>query len=137
VNGVIEINVVRNLVDLDPFHRIARLVAGAHRREQRAVGLDLVVAVHARLRGRHGGRRALVHADMAVTAIDAELAVMQRMAERHRLDGRVANARVFRRGVIGGGRGDDANQHQDENDDLERQFVGRLREDMRHKPWGR
>jgi len=71
VDGVVEINVVRKFVHSLPVDRITRRVAGADRREQRAVRLDVRVAVHAGLRRRQIGPAGLLDIAMAVAAIDA------------------------------------------------------------------
>ena len=57
VDRVVEIDVIGHLVDLHPRHGLARLVAVPHHGASSGlVVLDLVVAVHAGLRGRAGWR---------------------------------------------------------------------------------
>ena len=62
----------------------------------------------------------LFNVAVAVAAVDAELAVVQRVAEGHRLDRRIADPGVFRRGVIRGGGRDDATEQKQKNNDLQR-----------------
>ena len=52
VHGVIEKGVIRHLVNIHPLDRLARIPALTHRRQLRAVLLDVLVAVHARRRRR-------------------------------------------------------------------------------------
>jgi len=61
---------------------------------------------------------------------------VQLVAVRHRLDRRITDARVLRRRVVGGRRRQHAHEDKEENDDLERQLVSRLRKDLRHNRIG-
>ena len=62
----------------------------------------------------------LFNVAVAVAAVDAELAVVQRVAEGHRLDRRIADPGVFRRGIIRSGGRDDATEQKQKNNDLQR-----------------
>ncbi len=134
VHGVVEINVVGGLMDAHPRHGVAGGVALAHRGEQGAVGLDLVVTVHARLGGRHVGVAGLLDVAVTVAAIQTQLAGVQRVAERDGLIGGVAHAGVFRRGVVVDAGGNDADGETQKEKDLQRQLVGRLGEQVGHRP---
>ena len=52
VNAVIEISVIRQVVNADPLDRLAGLETRAHWFEIWAIGPDLFVTVHARRSGR-------------------------------------------------------------------------------------
>lgn len=52
VGSVVEVGVIRRLVNPNPRHRITAGIAFTNRSQQRTVGLDLVVAIHAGLRSR-------------------------------------------------------------------------------------
>ena len=95
VGAVVEVGVVRKVVDLHPLDGFARLVALADGRELGARRPDLAVTVHARLRRRDGRVRAVLDGVVAVAAIDAELTGVQRVAVRDRLFGHVADIRRF------------------------------------------
>lgn len=136
VNGVVEVNVIGGLVNFDPRNRIPRSIALAHGGEQGAVGLDLVMAVHAGLSGRHIGVTRLLDVAMAVTTIHAELTGVERVAERNGLHRGVADARILRRRVVSDAGRHDAGGESDEDQDLKRQFVNRLREKLGHDERG-
>lgn len=50
MNAVIEIGIVRKIVNPDPFHWFAVAKAGSHRLKVRTVGPDLFVTAHADFR---------------------------------------------------------------------------------------
>src|SRR6187431_2628602 len=100
VGAMVEVDVVGEVVDLHPLDRVTRLVALADGRELGARRPDLAVTVHARLRRRNGGVRAVLDGAVAIPAIDAELAGVQRVAVRDRLFGHVADIRRFRRSAV-------------------------------------
>ena len=85
VNAVIEIRVVRQVVNSDPLDRLAVFETRAHPFEVWTLGPDLLVTVHAR-RGRwqSGGRRSF-HRRMTVTAVDAVVADVMFVTELNRL----------------------------------------------------
>src|SRR6188768_1451542 len=100
VGAVVEISVVGKVVDLHPFDRLTRLVALADGRELGTGGPDLAMTVHARLGRGNGGVRAVFDGVVAIPAIDAQLAGVQRVAVRDRLFGHVADIRRFRRSAV-------------------------------------
>jgi len=81
VNAVIEINVVRKIVELTPHQRTPAAVAVTHRFEQGRVGPDLRMAVHAGLGWRDAGIVRSLDGCMAVAAIDAEAGDVVLVAE--------------------------------------------------------
>lgn len=100
VSRVIKIRIIGRLVDPDPWHRLAARVAVSNRSEQGAVGLDLVVAVHARLRSRNIGVARLVDVTVAKAAIYPELGYVLLVAEGHRLHRSIPDPGILRRHVI-------------------------------------
>src|SRR5439155_26827240 len=99
---------VWQVVHANPFQRLAVFKAVAHRLEIRAVGPNLLVAIHTDCGRRHPGRCRCLHTRMAITAIDAVIANMMLMTELNWLlaldvSARVpARARDFRRYPEGG-----------------------------------
>ena len=73
VNGVIEINVVRNPVNLHPWNRFAGGGALAHKGQPGIVLKNLVVAVHALAALRHVGIPGLLNIRMTIATVDPEL----------------------------------------------------------------
>src|SRR6478609_8867825 len=100
VGAVVEVGVVREVVDLHPFNGLARLVALAAGRELRAGRPNFAVTVHARLRCGDGRVRTVLDGVVAVPAVDAELTGVQRMAVRDRLLRHVADVRRFRGSAV-------------------------------------
>lgn len=90
------------------------------------------VTVHARLRCRQISHAGFVDVAVTVATIKAELPHMKRMAVRDRLHRSVSDPRILRRGVVGGRSGHRAGEDEHKNNDLERQLIGRLRENLRH-----
>lgn len=66
MHGMVEVNVVRRLVDPDPWHRLATRKTRANQFELRAVWLDRLVAVHAGLGRRNLRYRRLLDSCMAI-----------------------------------------------------------------------
>ncbi len=97
VDSVIEVDVVRQVVDPRPLDRLAGPVAFADRGQHRALIPDQVVAVHARCRRRNSGERRILDTGVAVEAADAEGGRVVIVAERNRLSEHDALA-----GVVGG-----------------------------------
>lgn len=85
MNAVIEINIIRQIVDANPFDGFAVAKAFAHRLEHLRGGMDLRMARHAGVRRGNAGKVALFNRGVTVAAINAELAHVMAMAERHRL----------------------------------------------------
>ncbi len=84
MNRVIEVSEVGQVVNANPFQRLAALETCAHRFEIRAIRPDLFMAVHADRRRRHSGRCRNLNRCMTVTAIDAVITDVVLVAE---LDG--------------------------------------------------
>ncbi len=72
-------------MDSGPLNRFAAAKTLAHRFQHRTVRPDLRMAIHAGLGRRNARERALFHRGVAVTAIDAVVADMMLVTERHRL----------------------------------------------------
>ena len=70
---------------------------------------------------------------MAITAVDRQLASVQAVIERHRLDRLIADAQILRRGVIRDSRRRDAAEQEHEDNDLQRQRVRGLWKNLRHE----
>ena len=89
MDRVIEINVVRQVVDAVPVNRDARLPAIAHRRKVGRRREQLRVAVHAGLDRGHSSGRTAFDGRVAIAAVDAIIADVMLVAElnRLRLDG--------------------------------------------------
>ena len=96
VPGVVEIHEIGKVMDAHPVDGHARLGALADQGQLLAGRPHRLVAVHAGRRRRHVGPRAGLDRHVAVAAVDAQLARVQRMAVRHRLHRRVADRRVLR-----------------------------------------
>ena len=85
VDRVIEIGVVRQIVDAVPLDRCVVLVALSDRFQQVGTLPHLLVAVHAGLRWRNVGEPGRLDGRVAVTTINAELPNVVSVAERNRL----------------------------------------------------
>lgn len=101
VNGVIEINIVRCLVDLYPRDRFSRSPTAANDLQLRALFFNLCVTGHASLRGRDAGRARDLNRLMAITAVDAELVHVEGMIKAYGLDWLITHSCVFRSEIIG------------------------------------
>src|SRR6188768_4075619 len=91
VGAVVEVGVVGEVVDLHPLDGFARLITLTDWSELRARRPNLAVTVHAGLRRWDGRVRTVLDRVVAVTAIDAELPRVQRVAVRNWLLGHVAD----------------------------------------------
>ena len=85
VDVVAEEDVLRQHRDAIPVERFVFGEARAHRRQHRRAGPDLRMAGHAGVGRRQAGARAFRDRRVAIAAIDAELAGVVPVAERHRL----------------------------------------------------
>jgi len=74
VDGVIEIDEVRQLVNLHPGNRPAALGAFTDQRQTRIVLEHLAVAIHTGRTGRDIGEPRFLDTGVAIAAIDSELA---------------------------------------------------------------
>ena len=106
VNSVVKVGVVGNLVDADPVDGLTGLPALTHRSQLRAVSLDLGVAGHTGLRGRHIRVRGDLNETMTIPAIHPELLHVDDVRERNGLGGLVADTGVLRGEIIGQPAGD-------------------------------
>ena len=129
VGAVVEVNIVGQIMNPHPLDGFAGLETLAHRGQFFALGLDGAVTVHAGGRGRDVGLGGGLDAGVAVAAIDAKIARMQRMTVGHGLLRGVADGRHFRGEHAG-------NQHRrvDQSTDRQQsrsltQVVGPFRKD--------
>ena len=112
VNGVVKINVIRRLVDLDPRHWGATGETLTHGSQARVVGQHLIMTVHAGVGRRDVREPRLLNTVVAIPAINPQLVSMNRVGERHGLYRLIPDP-----GVLGGeivsdsSRGHRANQH--------------------------
>lgn len=81
MNRVIEVRKVRQVVDPNPFQRLARLETGPHRFQVRTVGPDLFMTIHAHRGRRHAGRSRRLDRRVAIAAIDTIIANVMLMTE--------------------------------------------------------
>ena len=81
VNAVIEVSVIRQIVDAFPRDRFARAKTRAHGFEIRTVGPDLLVAVHARRGRRYARGGGCFDGSVTVAAIDAVVTDVMFMTE--------------------------------------------------------
>ena len=124
VNGVIKIDVVRNLVDLDPRNGCARGRAFPDERQLRIVLEHLVMAVHASGTGRNVGEPRLLDVAMAIAAIQTELVDVDRVGKSDRLHRLITDASVFGRGVIPHAANDGGADQTTAENNHQRQLVG-------------
>ena len=122
----------RQLLNLDPGHRLAALGALANQLQARIVLEHLIVTVHAGGTGGDIGEPGLLDAGVAVAAIHSQLAGMRRVRKRHRLDRLITHPRVFGCKIIPDTRRHGAAHQQKAGDNHHRQPVGPLWEDGRH-----
>lgn len=85
VDRMIEINVVRKIVNARPVNRNTGLPTVSDRRQVTRGIKELRVAVHTRFRRRHTGRGAALDGRMAIPAVDSIVTDMVLVAELHRL----------------------------------------------------
>ena len=91
MRAVIEVREVRQLVHARPLDRKSSRNTLTKRRQLRAFWMNLRVTVHASLRRRNRSVRGLLNAGVAVAAVQAEFASVQRVAVRNGLHGLIAN----------------------------------------------
>ncbi len=85
VSGMVEVNIRGELMNVYPFDGLAGSVAVANFFEQRAVGADARVTVHANLSGRNRRERRLVDGVVAIVTIHTHIAGMQFVTIGHGL----------------------------------------------------
>ena len=121
MNAVIEIDEARQVVDSCPLERLPGTETFPHRLQNRTLGPDLRVAIHADLGGWNAGERGLFHRSVAVTAIDAVITDVMLMAELHRLAARNTDLRHVRGAV---NRGESGDEDDDDTDAPENTHPG-------------
>jgi len=128
VGAVVEVSVVGEIVDLHPLDGPARLVALPDRRKLGTGRPNFAVTVHARLSRWDGRMRTVLDGVVAIPAIDAELAGVQRVAVRDRLFGHVADIRRLGRSAVPDER-DQVDRRDSEHDSCDLpSFIGPARE---------
>src|SRR5436190_17606539 len=85
MDAVVEIDEVGKVVNADPVQRLVVTKTRAHRFEERRVGEEDRMAVHAGFRRRNSGERGRLDRRVAVPAIDAVVIHMMHVAELQRL----------------------------------------------------
>src|ERR1700719_3247947 len=120
-------------MDPDPVDRPPVFPTLADRLEFRVVLLHLGVAVHAKLGVRDIRMRRDFNEAVAVTAIHSELADVDVVGERHRLDRLVADLGVFRCNVIPSGGGQTADNQKAGYRHLKWQPVTPAWKEIRHR----
>ena len=100
MGGMIEVSVIGEHVDADPFDRDPDLVAFPDRQELFGFGQNESMAVHAGLGWRDVGVGRDFDITMAVTAVDAEVAGMQFVAVVDRLGGAETDIGIDRRSIV-------------------------------------
>ena len=136
VNRMVEVDVIRRLVNPYPGNRVAGFPGFADGSQFRAQRLDLGVAVHAGLRSGNVGVRGFLHPGVAVAAIHSQLVDVQRVIEGHGLGWLIANPGIFGRKVIGHA-GDHAGRyHRNADQDFDWKPVGPSWENVGHEGWG-
>jgi hypothetical protein len=132
MNGVIEINVVRGLVNADPRNRVAGLPRLPNGGKLWTEGFNLRMAVHAGLGGGNIRVGGFFHARMAVTTIHAELIHVKGVIKGDGLGGLISHPGVFWSKVVGHS-GNDASHHHCQTDkNLDGQPVGVAGKNISH-----
>jgi hypothetical protein len=85
VDAVIEVDKVGQVIDSSPCDWLPRAKALAYRFQNRAIGPDLGVAIHAYLSSRHTGVGGLLYRGVTIATVDADATDVMLVAERHRL----------------------------------------------------
>ena len=85
VNAVIEIGVVRKIVNSDPLDRFTCAKAGPHWFQVRTVSPDLLVTVHADLGRRHSGKSRRLDRTVTITTVNAVVTDVVFVTELNRL----------------------------------------------------
>lgn len=126
VSGMVEINVIRRLVNPDPLDRLAVVagIADIHRlmkrRELRAVFLNVLVAVPAGISRRYVRMAGNIDERVTIPTVETELIDVDFVRKWDRLGRLIADhLRLWRR-IIGEGQGDAADSRAGANGDLQR-----------------
>ena len=132
VNSVVKIGVVRNLVNANPVDRLARLPTLTHWGQLRTIRLDLGMAGHASLSGRHIRVRGDLDEAMTIPTIHPELLYVDDVREWDGLGGLVTDAGVFRGEIIGQPTSDHRHYRAYTNHQLQRKPVRPFWKKIRH-----
>lgn len=115
VHGVVKINVIRNLVDLDPANRFASFDAAFDQSQSGALGLHDAVTVPTGIGRRHVGVSRTIDEVVAIATIQAEDRIrtgMEGVVKGHGLIWRITDIKIFIRGVFVHRRDDDHARNQ-------------------------
>ena len=134
MDGMIEIGVVGQAMDLHPGNRLTGIPAVADRGKTRTVrqNLALTMAIDTGLGGRQVGMAGDLDEAVTITAIHSQLLYVKGMGEGNRLVRLVADSGVLGREVIPDPQGDGGADHQAADEQLKRQPIGPSREKIRH-----
>lgn len=133
VNAVVEIDVLRKVVNAVPFDRLVVTEARSNRLKIWSIGPKLAVTVHTRLGRGHAGRCRRLDRLVTITAIDAVIAHVVLVRELHWLldleilPGQVGRSRKLRPGVKTDA-GQQNNRHQADLCNV----IGALSKDLCH-----
>ena len=134
VDAVVEVGEVGQIVDARPLDRPAGTEAVAHRLEERAVGEDLRMTVHAGLGRRNARERRLFHRRVTVAAVDAVAGDVAFVAELDRLLARGARFGHPWRAVHFGEQTEETRQEEHGAEDADpSNRVGAAMKDLRHR----
>jgi len=111
VDGVVEVGVVGNVVNLDPGNWFTCSPAVTNGLKFGVVLLNVAVTIHTGLRGGKIGMAANFDVAVAITAVHAKLGYMELVIKGNGLNGLVSHAGIFRREVI-----PDSDRHQATDD---------------------
>ena len=95
VRGVIEVSEVRQVVDSNPSHWLVGSKAVSYRSQFFALGLDHRMAIHAGPGRGHVGVGLALDPGVAVATVDPQIARVNSVAVRHRLDWLVSDIGVL------------------------------------------
>jgi hypothetical protein len=134
VDGVVEEDVIRQIVDAVPAERLASVPAVADWLEQGSAGPELAVTFHARFGGGDSRAAGFLHGLMAVTTVNADIAHVVLVGEGHRL----VNEMAYAGHVIGTGpgekqRGSGGQDQDEENQPTDAKQIGSGFEDIGHE----
>ena len=130
VRGVVKVGVVRQLVDLDPFQRLARGPRFTDRRKTPAFRFYQRVAAHTGLRRWNHRVRRFLDVGVAIAAVHTHLARVQLVAVRDRLSWRVADLEVLRRHVVPDASDHGRTEEAQHSGGDQRELVQRAREEL-------
>ena len=101
MHRVVEIDVIRQLVNLHPFDWLVRIfVTGPDRLKFGVIGPNRAVTVHTGVSRRHVRVPRLLHPVMAVPAVETQLLHVNGMRKGHRLGGLKPDPGVLGREII-------------------------------------